>query len=380
MKYRTYLIIIIPLFFTNGGMAQYLLEKTGEFHINSLHPVGMIDYLPSDGLYLGYVNKLSEGMEIAVFSENGEILISKNLHGEGPEEYVTTLNGLGFSEEGDIWVQTSQQLLLYDKKLNLIDRIKHQSSLSYHLSGRPKKASWFYKNDNSSNLSLIVNPSKVGNFLRKIDFENTMLIEIFDLMENRTYKIAPLSDRPQYKGFDMTVSAMYAPIYCLDREENKLYLSTKLDDEITVYDLNTDKVMSRIKISHSAYTSLKTIPITRKSLPSYNNRISLAAVNERIYKLAGNLIALEYIREIPYGTYEKKIADDPNYHHLQDPAYHLLILFDHSKQVSSDDISIPNGIIQVVLPNNRFLIQLINPDVEEEFFRFGLYKLTEKNK
>jgi hypothetical protein len=227
---------------------------------------------------------------------------------------------------------------------------------------------------------LIVNPSKVGNFLRKIDFENTMLIEIFDLMENRTYKIAPLSDRPQYKGFDMTVSAMYAPIYCLDREENKLYLSTKLDDEITVYDLNTDKVMSRIKISHGAYTSLKTIPITRKSLPSYNNRISLAAVNERIYKLAGNLIALEYIREIPYGTYEKKIADDPNYHHLQDPAYHLLILFDHSKQVSSDDISIPNGIIQVVLPNNRFLIQLINPDVEEEFFRFGLYKLTEKNK
>lgn len=379
MKYRTFLILIISLFFTSSGMAQYRMEKTAEFHVNSLYPVGLVDYLPSERLYLGYINKFSEGMEVAIVNENGEILISKNLHGEGPEEYTTALNCLGFSEEGDIWLQTTHQLLRYDRKLNLKERIKYQSTLSYHLSGRPKKVSWFRKKDDPSDFSLITNPSKVGNFLREISLEHTRLIEIFSLKENRTYEIAPLSDRPQYRNFDMTISAMYAPIYCLDREKNRLYLSTKLDDEITEYDLNTDKVISRINIRHGEYNSLKTIPITRKSLPSYNNLITLAAVNQQIYKLDGNLVALEYVREIPYGTYEKHIADDPHYHHYQDPGYHRLILFDHSQQLS-DDIPVPYGTIQLVLPDNRFVVQLINPDVEEDFFRFGIYKLTKTNK
>ncbi|MFC4874549.1 hypothetical protein [Negadavirga shengliensis] len=369
------MILLVSLFFSSSVMAQYRLEKTGEFSINSMYPVGLIDYHTAEGLYLGYIDKFSGGMEIAIIHENGEILISKNLHGEGPEEYTTTLNGLGFSEEGDIWVQTTHQLLRYDRKLNLKERIKHQSTLSYHLRGRPKKVSWFRKNDDASDFSLIVNPSKVGNFLRKISFEHTRLIEIFSLKENLTYKIAPISERPQYRDFDMNISAMYAPLYYLDRETNQLYLSTTLDDEITVYDLNTDEVISRIIIRHEDYNSLKTIPITRKSLPAYDNLISLAAVNQQIYKLDRNLIALEYVREIPYGTYEKRIADDPHYHHYRDPEYRRLILFDHSEQLS-DDIPVPYGTIQLVLPNNRFVVQLVNPDLEEGFIRYGIFELV----
>ncbi|MFO7824471.1 MAG: hypothetical protein R6V72_11085 [Cyclobacterium sp.] len=359
-------------------MGQYSLEKVEELHVNSLFPLSLIDYFPSERIYLGYVNKFSDGSEVALVNEDGEIMISKNLKGEGPEEYTGTLNGLAFTENGDVWVQTTHLLLRYDQNLNLIERIKYDSGLSYHLYGRPKKFPWFQKENNSSEFSWIVNPTRVGNFLREISFERTKLIEIFSLKEDSTYQIAPISDRSHYRDIDMTISAMYAPIYYLERENNELYLSTKLDDEITVYDLDRLKVISRIKISHGEFNSLKTIPITNKSLPSYKNRITLAAVNERIYSLDENIIALEYIREIPYGTYEKRIADDPKYHHSRDPEYRRLIFFDQNKQISND-IALPNGTIELTLPGNRLLVKLIDPDVEEDFIRFGIYKLIKSN-
>lgn len=377
MNYRIFTVILL-LFATSNSMAQFRLEKVEELHVNSLYPIGLVDYLPSKEIYLGYVNKFSEGSELALVNEDGEIIVSKNLKGEGPEEYTGTLNSLGFSDNGNFWVQTTHQLLRYDANLNLQERIKYDPGLLYHLQGRPKKFSWFYKENNSAEFSWIVNPTRVGNFLREISFEHTKLIEIFSLKEDSTYQIAPISDRSHYKDFDMSISAMYAPIYYLDRENNRLYLSTKLDDEITVYDLDRGKVISRINISHGEFNSLKTIPITNKSLPSYNNRITLSAVNERIYSLDENLIALEYIREIPYGTYEKKIADDLKYHHSRDPEYRRLILFDQNKQLSND-IALPNGSIELVLPDNRFLVKLINPVVEEDFIRFGIYKLIESN-
>ena len=91
------------------------------------------------------------------------------------------------------------------------------------------------------------------------------------------------------------------------------------------------------------------------------------------------MAGVDYIREIPYGTYESKKADDPTYHHFQDPAYHRLILFDGTKQVSGD-IPLPtNGKVTMTLPGNRLLIQLINPDVEEDFIRYGVFKIIESN-
>ena len=87
------------------------------------------------------------------------------------------------------------------------------------------------------------------------------------------------------------------------------------------------------------------------------------------------LIALEYIREIPFGTYEKQIADDPHYHHFQDPRYHRLILFDEKKQLSSDLLVPANGKIKTTLPGARFLVKIENPEVEEDFIRYGIFKL-----
>src|SRR5690606_36138229 len=179
---------------------------------------------------------------------------------------------------------------------------------------------------------------------------------------------------PLYKKLDKSVGVLYFPVYTADRHQSRLYATTSLDNEITVVDLNTNKTLSRIPINHGEFGGLKSNLISSERLPSYKH-ITLAGRNHKMYILDNGLIALEYIREIPFGTYEKRIADDPNYHHFQDPNYHRLILFDGKKQISTDLLVPPNVKIKTTLPGARFLVKIENPEVEEDFIRYGIFGL-----
>ncbi len=181
------------------------------------------------------------------------------------------------------------------------------------------------------------------------------------------------------KKFDKsTINNLHSIIYKIDPKKKKLFLTTNLDNEITIYDLTSRKLESRIKINHGEFNMLNKSLITESDFQGYG-RTSLSPKNSKLFLLDGGMIVLDYIRGIEYGTYESKKADDPTYHHFQDPAYHRLILFDGTKQISAD-IPLPtNGKVTMALPGNRLLIQLINPDVEEDFIRYGIYKVVESN-
>lgn len=360
-----------------NAFPQYKFEKVKEFKIPSLSQVELIDYYPQKGLYLGYINKWSKGLEIALINEEGKIIVSKNMKGEGPEQYVSSLNCLGFSSEGDIWALTTHQLLRYDQNLKLKERIRFNPKRQVFIYGKANPFYFFYKNNDRSAFSFIVNPTGTSKYLGMSDFKTTKLIEIFNNKDNVSYEIAPVSERPQYEKLDKSVGDLYFPIYTLEHGNSpKLYLTTSLDNEITVIDLNTNKVISKIKIKHGKFKSLEASTIATKSLSSYDN-ITLTSFNRNIFKLDGGFLALEYIREIPYGTYERKIADDPDYHHFKDPDYHRLILFDQNKQLTSDMI-IPYGSIKMSLPNNQLLIKIENPETEEDFIKYGIYKLSKE--
>ncbi|MHA7131768.1 hypothetical protein [Algoriphagus namhaensis] len=85
-------------------------------------------------------------------------------------------------------------------------------------------------------------------------------------------------------------------------------------------------------------------------------------------------IVLEYIKEILPGIYRQKIKENKNYHHFGDPSYRSLIVLKGGKQIP-DDIELPHGEISMLLPNDTFLIKLLNPFEEEDFTRFGLFQL-----
>jgi WD40 repeat protein len=373
--YFLIITIIIPIF----GYSQFQFNKIKEFQINSLYKVGIVDYFDSKNLYLAYINKLSKGTEIALINGKGEIILSKNLQGDGPEKFTTSMNSLGFSRGGDIWVLTTFELLLYDQNLKLKERIKFEPNTQVYIANRTYPFQYFYKNNNPSNFHFFLNPSGVHNFLGFRQFKNKYLVNLYDSHSKSNYSLAPIIKREIGQKLNENMSDVYFPIYTVDKNESpQLYLTSSFDSEITVFDLNNGAEIKNIKIKHGAFDFLKGTNLDISNLPSREN-ITLGAKNHNIFKLDNELIILEYIQEIPYGTYEQKIAEDPTYHHFQDPNYHRLILFEGNTQVSGD-IKLPvNGKLMTALPDNRLLFQLIDPDIEEDFIRFGIYELVKSS-
>ncbi|REG81237.1 hypothetical protein [Algoriphagus antarcticus] len=105
---------------------EYKLRKVRDLHIESLANAGIRDYDPKRDIYSGFIDKGSEGVELAIFDAKGKIVVSKKRQGEGPEDYLMSALTMGFSPDGNIWVQTSMELLKYDLEFNLIDKVRFE--------------------------------------------------------------------------------------------------------------------------------------------------------------------------------------------------------------------------------------------------------------
>ena len=68
-----WLLIIMP----SLTFAQFKLKKVEEFTINTLSDLDILDYFPSQNIYLGYI-KSSKGNDIALVNAEGGIIIKKN--------------------------------------------------------------------------------------------------------------------------------------------------------------------------------------------------------------------------------------------------------------------------------------------------------------
>jgi hypothetical protein len=373
VKLATVVTLILS---STSGYSQYKLTKSGEFKINTLLRLDLVDYSPKTQLYLGVVTS-SKGERIVLVDKKGEIVVDKSLKGEGPNHYVSNLNSLGFSEEGDVWLQTVTHLLLYDQALNLKKRISYSSSVQHQIFGRKDTFLPFYKSDPKSGLSFTTNPTNTNSFIPNAK-TNSELIEIYNSAEERSHRIAPVSDRSIHKKLapDM-LSSLYFIVYTIDRVNNKLLLTTRLDGEITRYDLRTGQLESRVKINHGEFNLLKLNSISVRDLSSSKGE-SLGPRNHNLFVLNGNLSVLNYIKEIPAGVYEKKKAGDRSYVHMYDPDYHRLIIFDGSKQVSEDVMLPKHGQLMLALPGNQLLFKITDPDVEEDFVRYAIYSVEKE--
>lgn len=362
---------------TEENTYDYRLEKVKEFKINSVNPVELIDYYPPKGLYLGYTIT-PDGLEITLVNEEGEIVISKNMQGEGPEQYTSSLNCLAFSPEGNIWAITNVHFLKYSQQLHIKEKTTYTPNIAITLYDRAELLSFFYENNTIDKTSFIINPSKVPIHNLDHDFQKNNMIEIYQWGENSTYEIAPISDRSIAGNIDVSISHMYAPVYTIDRKNSKLYLTGTLDNEITVYDLNTQKITERIKIDHGDFLNLNT-KLTKWNIPTYNNKILLLSKNDKIIKLDDEMLILDYITTISEGIFEQKKLNDSGYYlHYFDPDYHKLIVFDGNMQVTKDLPMPSNGTLTAGLPGNRLLVKIENKYMEEDFIRYGIYKLTKK--
>lgn len=130
------LSVLMPSF-PKHGFTQYTFEKQEEFQINSFFPVKIIDFYPEKKLYLGYFSS-PEGLKFTIVNDKGEMIIQKILVGQGPNQVSTAANCMAFSKDGDIWVQSPFEIVLYDQKLNVKARSKYPSSTNTQIYGEWK--------------------------------------------------------------------------------------------------------------------------------------------------------------------------------------------------------------------------------------------------
>ena len=360
----------------SNTFAQFELNKVEAFNINSLLDLVILDYFPAKKIYLGFIKSRNEN-DIVLVNATGKIIVKKNLVGEGPNQSISHINCMAFSKDGDIWLQSTTHVLLYDQELVLKERFSYPSSLSVQIRGSKEYFPYFYQDGLESGFSYITNPSNVNLFSNNIDLDKN-LIEIYTPNIDKLFKIAPAAERKMYKKFSNSlISSLYFIKYTIDNSNNRLYLTTRLDDEITVYNLNTHMLLARLKVNHGEFNVLGVSSISRQDLPSIDG-ISLGAKNHQLFLLDEGQIILDYVKEIAYGIYEQKKALDPYYHHYSDPSFHRLILFDQKKQLSGDIPMPKNGHLMISLPGNRLLFKIKNPDFEEDFIRYEIYQIVKK--
>ena len=356
----------------------YYLEKEKEFLIHSLASVELLDYYPPDGVFLGYTITPT-GNEITLVNEEGEILLSRNMQGEGPEQYPSNLSSLAFSETGEIFAMTSVHVLRYDQNLKLLERFFYEPKFMITLYSLLKKFSFFRKDTNRKGITFTIVPSGVSRYYASgsgSDYKAAKLLELYNQGDGSFKEIVPISERRITEEFYRIAGGSYAPVYVLDAENAKLILTSTFDSEITVYDLNADSVAGSLDIYHGDPNAVEPPkPVGSHTLSSTAEDWLISPMNKSIHQLDNGMVVLEYL----VGTLINPNPRKGLLNEIHPDIYrNRLILFDQSRQLSRD-LSIPvKGVVMTSLPGNRLLVKAVNTDKEEDFIRYIVYKVVEE--
>lgn len=294
-------LVMSAIFLSFSSYAQdYQLRKVDDLHVESLAPVGIRDYDPERKEYLGFVDNGSEGVELAIFDSDGKIVISEVRRGDGPNYYSSSALTMGFAPDGGIYVQTSVEFLKYDREFNLIKRIRYEPKFTTVVYSGPREK--FIPLSKGNEISFLTGVSGISGMAMGPEVPSKVqLIEYYDPKLKSVQSLAPLSERGVFQGFgDEKSPARINSIYELNYDENLLYLTTTIDNEITVYNPINWFVVKRIKVNHEEFQPLDDIPLRESNFPTAEDRggSMLFAMNRRLIKFDSDFLGLIYVQGI----------------------------------------------------------------------------------
>ena len=353
---------------------EYTFKKVREIRVESLAEVGIRDYDPKRDLFVGFIDKRSDGIELAVFDANGKILASQKREGEGPEDYQSSALAMGFSPEGDVFVQTSLELVKYDTQFKRISKVKFEPKTTVVVYSGPR--SKFVPLTRGNDVSFIVN----GSNLNSRGFNDTPkkmdMIDYYDAGSQIIKSVIPLSSRKVFEGIEDEVFPVNInPIFSIDSRNSNLYFTTSIDNEITVYNPINWNVIQRIPVKHEFFKALDDIPLREANLGPMD-KPPLFSRNQEILKFDSDLLGLIYVKEISEAANELRKTNGETFW-MFDPEFQRIILFKNGVQLPGE-LAIPSGLIQMTLPNNRVLVKVVNEEEELDYYPFEIWELVEK--
>ena len=372
----TFLALLLgAIFLSSSGFAQKIqLKKVADLNIESLAPVGIRDYDPVKDEYLGFVNKGSDGLELAIFDSKGKILVSEVRRGDGPNYYSSSALTMGFAPDGGIFVQTSIEFLKYDREFNVIKRIRFEPKFTTEVYSGPREK--FIPLSKGDQISFLTSVSNISGMALGPEVPSKVpLIEYYDPSMESVQSIAPLSERAVFQGYqdEKTPVPIYS-IYGLNSKENLLYLTTTIDNEITVYNPINWFVVKRIKVKHEEFKPLDNIPLKETNFDRVE-RYKLYAENQKLLMFDSDLLGLVYILGESEASFESR-KNTGKKSRLKDPESYRLILFKDGVQLPGEHM-ISSGLIEMPLPNNRFLVKVSEGDEEMEYYPYEIWEVVE---
>ena len=354
---------------------EYTFKKVKEIRVNSLAEVALRDYDPKRDVFVGFIDKRSEGIELAVFDANGNILASQKRQGEGPDDYRSSALTMGFSPDGNIWVQTSIELLKYDLEFNLINRVKFEPKTTTVIYTGPR--SKFVPLNKGSQVSFITYASNMAiNMGPEWIPSKTKMVEYYDATSKSIQSEVLLSSRKVYQGIENEeFPAVAIPIFTLDHRNGDLYFTTSIDNEITVYNPINWIVIQRIPVKHEFFKALDDIPLREANLGPMDKQ-PLFSRNQEILKFDSDLLGLIYVKQISESANELRKSNGEIFW-MRDPEFQRVILFKNGVQLPGE-LTIPSGLIQMTLPNNRVLVKVVNREEELDYYPFEIWELVKK--
>ena len=165
------------------------------------------------------------------------------------------------------------------------------------------------------------------------------------------------------------------PIFTVDEQKNELYISSSFDNEITVYNPMNWEVVRRISVAHKNFGPLNNIPMDKSNFPS-SGILRRYAFNKELVHFDSDLLGLIYVRDITEAVFELRESEG-KLSYTKDPEFHRLILFKDGIQLPGE-LTIPSGLIQMALPNNRVLVKVVNEEEELDYIPFEIWEIIEK--
>ncbi|WP_425639794.1 hypothetical protein ACPUEN_08805 [Algoriphagus yeomjeoni] len=354
---------------------EYTFKKVREIRVESLAEVGIRDYDPKRDIFVGFIDKRSEGIELAIFDANGKILASQKRQGEGPEDYRSSALAMGFSPDGNVFVQTSIELMKYDLDFNKFSKILYEPKVTTVVYAGPR--SKFVPLTRGEDVSFIVNGTNINNIVfndvppSKID-----MLDYFNSASKKVQSTIPLSSRKVFEGIeDEVFPVRINPIFTIDAQNSNLYFTTTIDNEITVYNPINWNVIQRIPVKQEFFNALDDIPLRESNL-AISGGTPRYSMNDMILKFDSDLVGLVYLKEISEGTLELMKSQVKPYR-MYNPEFHRIILFKDGIQLPGE-LTIPSGLIQMTLPNNRVLVKVVNEEEELDYIPFEIWELVKK--
>jgi hypothetical protein len=321
----------------------YFLEKVDSIYINHENKLSLLDFHPGNNRFLAF-DQITE--EFLVLDNRGKALEAVYRKGEGPNEYNSNLLGVSFNQEDEgYYTLSSTDFLWFDSNWEIKKRLRFMPDAHVVFYSGPRFKVPYYTLAGTENPYFFANFFTDTNSGIAEEARPPYLIQLYHPKKDSLEWTLPNQPEllPEFELDKEDRLAKPVPLFVLDNDAKRMYLTYQRSGEIGIYDLTTDFKLE------------KKFAFQQESFVQSNNSRNL-----RLFNFSNNTFGILYYKGLSEAATLARKNKNPDYYPYADPSLFRMILIrdgvQEEKEIEFPENSDPNAEI-VQLPGNRILLR-----------------------